>query len=133
MAKTRAKRAADTTEPAATAAEPAKRRQSKRAKKAEPEPEPAPEPELAPAPVAEPEPILPSEPEPVPIPIPAEPTLVEPEPKADIPIDDEQEEDRIDESTEEPRASDLYLDTVSKAFSPYAFLLFCLSDYFPNS
>ena len=109
MAKTRAKRAADTTEPSAAAAEPAKRRQSKRAKKAAPEPEPA----VAP----EPEPVLPLEPELEPIPakeVVTEPTHVEPEPKSNIPIDDEQnEEDHIDEPTEEPRASDLYLDTVS--------------------
>ncbi|KIM88765.1 hypothetical protein PILCRDRAFT_813741 [Piloderma croceum F 1598] len=133
MAKTRAKRAADTTEPAAAAAEPAKRRQSKRAKKAEPEPEPEvapePEPEPVPAPVAEPVPVLPSEPEPVPIPAKeavTEPTHVEPEPRPDIPIDDEhEEEDHIDEPTEEPRASDLYLDTINRAVLDFDFEKVC--------
>jgi U4/U6.U5 tri-snRNP-associated protein 2 len=92
MAKTRSKRAADTNEPAN--AEPVKqKRQSKRAKKSEPE-------EVVV--VAEPEPMVEVEPEP------------EPEP-------DHDDDDQIDEPTEEPRASDLYLDTVSPSppFPPF--------------
>jgi U4/U6.U5 tri-snRNP-associated protein 2 len=110
MAKTRGKRTANTIEPPSPA-EPTKRRQSKRAKKTESEV--ALEPEPVPAPVAEPEP-LPAELSPEPGPekeAMTEPTHVE---TPDISIDDEQEEgDHIDEPTEEPRASDLYLDTVS--------------------
>src|SRR6202167_3849311 len=109
MPKTRSKRAADTTEP--TPVEPAKKRQSKRAKK-EPVPEPEPvveEPELV---VEESIPAVP-QPEPEPEP---EPTKEgDKEPINDIPIDEEEvKEDYVEEALkEEPRASDLYLDTVS--------------------
>ena len=100
MPSTRSKRAA--AEPAAV--EPAKKRQSKRVKKETPyelEPEPEPVEPMAPKPQAKPEPLPSKE---------AERTL-----PGDTPIDedDDGEHQVQDFLKEEPRASDLYLDTVS--------------------
>lgn len=107
MAKTRAKRAADTTEP--PPAEPVNTRRSKRSKK---EPTPQPDPPQEPVP-AEPEPI-PVEPE---LPIDSqeinEAPAPTPTPGDDLILEDEEENPYADEPKEEPRASDLYLDTVN--------------------
>lgn len=116
MANTRSKRAADTTP---TANEPPKKRATRRAKKAAtPEPvEPTPVPEHAESIEVEPEPA----PEPAsapPPPPPEEPTKVvdehnkpEPDMAVDVPVD-EDEDEYAQGPTDEPRASDLYLDTV---------------------
>jgi hypothetical protein len=117
MPKTRSKRAADTVEPAP--AEPAKKRQSKRAKKVPtPELEPPEEPPIPAAPVPVPEP----ESEPAKEEVEESP-VVAPDLSNDIPVDgDEAEQDYVEDALkEEPRASDLYLDTVgiSQRYPPY--------------
>ena len=95
MARTRSKRVADTSVPVEQ--EPAKKRQPKRRKKevqSEPEPEhEAPETEVVHTPVD------------------SAPVEVVPDPTPDIPIDEE--ENYVEDLKEAPRASDLYLDTVS--------------------
>lgn len=119
MANTRSKRAAET-----TPAEPPKKRATRRAKRAatpepvertpvlkhaepsEPEHQTAPEPEPASEPVSAPLPI-PEEQEKVA----SKSNQIAPEMAVDVPIEEDGAED-IQGTTEELRASDLYLDTV---------------------
>ena len=95
MAKTRAKRAADATEP--PSAEPINARRSKRSKK-----------ELTP--LQEP---VPAEPETIPV----EPEVPKDMNEAAVPVptpgDDSMVDDEEEDPKEAPRASDLYLDTVN--------------------
>lgn len=128
MANTRAKRAAESADPSAAAADPGKTRSSKRSKKAAAD---APEPAQAAVPLAQ-TPLEAQAAKPVaeansPMPV-IETAIVDPPapvaesskagevlPSNDIIVDEEEEENQdAPELAEEVRASDLYLDTVSR-------------------